>query len=138
MNCLVAGQSRVGVDAGEVDLVAEMSKVGDPVAAAAGGRGVDAVEVVEVAAGAAGEEIAAPTALKPVVGAVAEEAVVAATADGTLDPGERVGLTAALGRVAGLVGIERRGSCWPWLVCSGGEVKHGRWLGKALPAVDLA
>ena len=42
------------------------------------------------------------------------------------------------GRVAGLVGIERRGSCWPWLVCSGGEVKHDRWLGKALPAVDLA
>jgi hypothetical protein len=43
-----------------------------------------------------------------------------------------------MGRVAGLVGIERRGSCWPWLVCSGGEVKHDRWLGKALPAVDLA
>jgi hypothetical protein len=42
------------------------------------------------------------------------------------------------GRVAGLVGIERRGFCWPWLVCSGGEVKHSRWLGKALPAVDLA
>jgi hypothetical protein len=41
-------------------------------------------------------------------------------------------------RVAGLVGNERRGSCWSWLVGSGGEVKHGRWPGKALPAVDLA
>ena len=49
-----------------------------------------------------------------------------------------VGESQSVGRVAGLVGIERRGSCWPWLVCSGGAVKHGRWLGKALPAVDLA
>jgi hypothetical protein len=43
-----------------------------------------------------------------------------------------------LGRVERLVGIERRGSCWSWLVGSGGEVKPGRGLGEALPAIDLA
>ena len=42
------------------------------------------------------------------------------------------------GCVARLVGNERHGSRWSWLVGSGSEVKLGRGLGEALPAVDLA
>ena len=42
------------------------------------------------------------------------------------------------GCVARLVGNERHGFRWSWLVGSGSEVKLGRGLGEALPAVDLA
>ena len=53
-------------------------------------------------------------------------------------PSWTAGAAGRFGCVARLVGNERHGSRWSWLVGSGSEVKLGRGLGEALPAVDLA
>ena len=67
-NAWLPATRRVGVDAHEVDLVGQMGEVGDHVAVgradAAVGHGV---EVVEVAAAAAGERVLAEPALELVV-----------------------------------------------------------------------
>ena len=105
---LVAGDRGVGVDAHEVDVVDEMVEVGDHVALVAADRAVGhGVEVVEVAAAAAGEGVLAEPALELVVEAVALERVAGGGADRPLDPGERVGLAAALGRVGGEAEVDR-------------------------------
>ena len=61
-----------------------------------------------------------------------------ATLVGRLNAMSRTVPVDARGCVARLVGNERHGSRWSWLVGSGSEVKLGRGLGEALPAVDLA
>ena len=92
---LVAGHGGVSVDAHQVDLVDEMVEIGDHVAGGADGRGAGGVEVVGVTPAAAGEGVLAAAALEPVGLAVAVEDIGAAAADRTLDPGQRVGLSAA-------------------------------------------
>ena len=81
-------------------------EVGDHVAGGAGRAVGDVVEVLGVAAAAAGHRVLAGLALELVVQRVALERVGGAGAERPLDADQRVGLAAALGGVGGAAEVD--------------------------------